>query len=252
MPFIVKARPVMFNPTDAAVRDSNASHTTNPVWRQKIASCPIEADGFITGCAFMSPRDHVMFDIGIGSVGNEVVIADAVYVEPFDGAFGSSRSVFLPVRIPKGVRVAMRCWGNAGGGSISAGITVVKNMGYPPGQYAIFEGKQNQALPTSSGTTGAIVEISAGLKYKYKYLCPYFGSNGTGASNQNVSWVLLVGPSGQEIGFWFHHCMNDSRIDQNTATPFPIIANPFPKGARISARATTGGNTKRVGLIGIV
>lgn len=252
MPFMLKAGPVMNNPTDGAQRSSNTASTGEGAWVSKIASCPVEADGFVLASAWQNPQGHFKFDVGIGPSGSQVVIADGVYYEPLDWGFGSTRSIFIPVRIPKGEQVWMRAEGNQTGDVLSAGITVMSNMGYPPGQYAFMESNGGNGLIQHTGTAGAIIEITPALLYKYKYIIPYFSSNGGGLSNQNVDYEFLVGPSGSEIVWWKHHAMNDSRVEQVTATPFPILACPFDKGARLSIRATTGGTARRMGIIGVV
>lgn len=222
-------------------------------WVQAIAATTYECNMLSLQGRFQNPRGQFILDVAIGAGGSEVVILKDLAIGR-DIDFNAMNKIQIPIRIPKGVRVACRVQSDTAAAQLSFGVVVTLEAGIPCGQYAHCEGAD---LSTSLGpliTADEVwTEITPGLVYDYKYIVFFVTDGGqtwSADANPLIEWG--IGPSGSEVSFMQHYTRQEDNLGASMPAMAPICVNTFPKGARITGKQTSGNNVVNLQIVGVI
>lgn len=196
---------------------------------------------------------YMLLDISIGGAGSETVVVPNVGINVANSGDGES-TVFIPLSIPAGSRVAVRVQGGGAGATTQVKALFVTDtfVGLQP----ISSWKDWGAdLTTSHGTTitanaaanvkGAYTQLVAATEFTTKWLCICIEPNNT---PRNFSIDLSIGAAASE------QVIIPDLLTTNNSLGYRVGPFPFsiPGGSRIAARCacSTGGSIVFVHLIG--
>ena len=155
------------------VTSSTTAHTKGS-WAQILAATSFDAVGlwvhthaYIT--AGSSQKNNFLVDLGVGGAGSEVVRLPDLFLE--HGAsgmtpMGSTKSVFFPLAIPSGTRIAARCQadtdGSGGSNALDVSVTLLRAGWYTNSPAGFIE----TAGVDSSNSRGTSVSPNASANTK--------------------------------------------------------------------------------------
>ncbi len=197
--------------------------------------------------------DH-LFDIGIGSIGNEVAIAPNIPVNfKHNGSIHSTR-IDLPISIPAGTRISMRCQASTGdvndelnvmGYGLATGFASTSGLSKAV-TYGVSTAT-SQGTPVDAGATintkGSWTELTASTSEDLKKVIVSIGLNSnTTPTNAAFRLDIGVGAGGSEeviLGdlYWFTSSVSDALSE-----PYWLIEFQIPKNSRIAARLQSTSN----------
>ncbi len=233
---------VIGNNLGGTVLTASATLNTKGAWTQISASTPSDACavGIMVSAANSTNSDgtNTAIDIGIGASGSEVVLIANLVVPRI-----ASSQILVPLSIPAGTRVAMRC-------------QATKASDVTNGYLQLFDGAMTQMEGcagadtigfVSASTQGTLVTFAAGAKGSYSqitsattrdYLGFMLAFDTQGASSQFSSFTgdLAIGSSGSE-----KIILPDLFVDATRSAVFNNMLSNFypiaiPAGTRIAAR----------------
>lgn len=220
-------------------------------WQQAVASTTYDAA--VLMIQFQSGGDQSgAMDIAVGASGSETVIVQGLLVNHYSGALGAYYT--LPVSIPAGSRIAVRCSTSGGNfDSVYYRMTLFSDgalSGYGCGSridtYGFNAAANIGATLTPGATTpnkGAYVQLTASATYDLAgFSLTFDGQNYTGGAYGDISVDIAIGAAGLETvivpNFWNFWSPNNSPL----LCQSPHFAIPIRAGTRIAARAATNGD----------
>jgi hypothetical protein len=227
---------------------SHASANTKGAWVEFISAMPF--DGIVSvRQGNLSAYKSWLFDVGIGAAGSEqVLIANVLWDAPASTA-SYGENYLIPIVIPKGTRVALRCQSDTGGSTFTAAVTAIFGAGYVCYPYYNVCTTLGAATDTTRGTTidpggsadtyGAWVEFTPAIPFAVKGFFFVLGSKmNTARTDSHYGLDIGVGASGAECqlvtNFAFYiNDVNDGIIPRIS----PFFPIDIPAGTRISVRA---------------
>lgn len=242
------------------VTSSATAHTKGP-WTQLSAATGFNAAALLLhlGTGFNDTR--YLVDIGIGTAGSETVIVPNLMVGIPSGI---CHSIFLPLSIPAGVRLAARSQDNFGSSTVMiTGSLFAGGFANMPAFSGLTDYGTNTA--TSGGTTsdagatantkGAFVQLTASTLYAHKGLlvAAMRPTPGTAMAADYAQLTdVAIGAAGSEQGLMFNLRQVASIATGGTSgasgsmTPLgrgllnpayhPIFPCDIPAGSRIALR----------------
>src|SRR5271169_3535034 len=251
-----------------------SANNTKTAYTQLIASTTYDAN-LIDLCVGAGAGAVVGFnaacDLAVGASGSEVPILSNLLLEnDYDVAATGANSphILLPLPVPAGTRLSMRCQVSASYNAAGTYVFVNSLDLFETG----FAGNQFGAIDTigfqSGSTIGTSVTASATANVKGSYAqliastsVDYIGYflaydyQSTTGGNELFRTDIAVGVSGSETVIHPNHYMTMSAGATQWMSPItPIYFNPIPAGSRIAARtacSTTGSKVLGVTLYGI-
>lgn len=238
------------------------SGTAKGGYEELSAATADDWSGFVVNFGVASSSSNrYLVDIAIGAAASEVVILPNVYIQP--STLQGYTSFRVPLQVPAGSRVAVRCSSSQNGGTMKVGITgLVANAANPPGfttATAIVAADTGNVRPSSisvSATTSATTwtELEDVTAAEYGAFLMIASENATpGTSGQGLRMSLATGAAAAETA------IGGGELQSNTANPLlarailPLIETTAAAGVRLSANiqaAVPGTDTYFVGLIG--
>jgi hypothetical protein len=238
---------------------ASASTNTKGSWVEFFSATAFEANGFYIFLRGSTNSCDLLYDIGIGAAASEqVIVANLGFSEQ---ALRVAAGVYIPLRIPKGSRISIRCQSTVSAGSAlftmyliaanllqAEGFSQAVNMG---ANTADSGGTQVDPGGTIN-TKGAYSQLTAATTIEIGWLVICITNQNNGAETTNVGLIdIAIGAGGSEqvILADLAYCI-DAAID--TPEPqyygFPVS---IPKGSRIAARAQCSINDATDRLIDI-
>jgi hypothetical protein len=242
---------------------ASATIHTKGAWSQLLASSSGEATMlalFCSGVWTAGAETSLLVDVGVGAAGSEVVVVPDIAV---GGAFATganvmSTSIYLPLRIASGSRIAVRCQ------ALIASDTVTL-------RYALLNTGAAHMVPTSvdtlgtstatsrgtvmSGASGTYVQVTDSTTRDYRALCIVPSVAGTNTSNVDVTYTAAVGAAGAEvdIGDIAARYESSENVYMSSVVPPLPIARFIPAGSRLSIKHSIGANPDQYGacLVGV-
>lgn len=162
---------------------SHASANTKGNYSQLISSTNYDVYGISLGMSASSLAGsaiNTLLDIAIGGAGSEVTIVDNLLCGSFTISGNALPSIFLPLFIPKGTRIAARCQDAIGSDTVNAAICLHGGASYRP--WRTF---------SKCETIGAVAATSKGLVHT---------AGNTGAES---TWADIGSPLARDIGAIF-------------------------------------------------
>lgn len=266
------------NPTLVTIAPNASAHVKTG-WTELIATTTADADQIVVALGLASgsrsaATSAIMFDLGIGASGSEVVVAENVALGGMglDGTFTNNgfvvaaRSITLPISIPRGSRIAVRYqldWASTL--NINFAATLLR---FPP-QFGIRSPSKLDTFGANTATTSGVamsttsnvaVEMIASTARAYQgFVVCYFNNDGTmGNSTNSTAIDVGVGASGSEqfvVDGGVYHETGFEQIRHGMLSTRPILAPIHcPAGSRVAARYRTlnpATTAARVVLLGV-
>lgn len=202
-----------------------------------------------------------LIDVAIGASGSEVIILADLH---YSGRVDVPMFVGLPLAVPNGSRITIRCACSTASATITATVQVLgsgmdlpvpRNIFTTYGQVASAS-LGTQIDPGSSGvitTKGSYVQITSSTTRSHKGLLMCIGNQGLiGATS--ASWLIdvAVGAPGSEVVQISNYRVTASAADTILPSPSPIYPVSIPAGSALSVRASCNVGTSPARLIGVV
>lgn len=172
-------------------------------WVEGLAATPFDACGFLFQTSSSNSNANYLFDMGIGTAGNEIVVMPNFLISPPIASMAGS-SAYFPVRIPKGSRISFRIQSGTAAATASAhALFVAAGFGQDPGfsritDYGVLSSGATDSTSLNPGgtinTKGSWVTLSgngASTPYPIKYMIVNVQTNNTAASA--AAWKLDIG-----------------------------------------------------------
>ena len=242
----------LISDTYVAATTGTTAHVKT-AWQQATASLPVTVSGFIMRTFPLgSGTANFLFDVGIGAAGSEKIILNNYPHNRYNGARGLTQSIFVPVKIPAGTRVAVRAQNSEASaqpwdctiewvpyspylpsysrcdvyGAIEANTAATD---IDPGATANAKGAWAQLTASSSYDARAIAVAFSSSRNSVRSICHWFVDIGIGAAGSEVVLLpdLFVGS----------HTTSDAVLGSSMTLPINV-----PAGTRFAARAQCGIN----------
>lgn len=192
-----------------------------------------------------------MISVGIGGSGSEVQIAAFNASSHGSGtSTGATPGVYLPVRIPKGSRLAVR------GGAAAATVHVSyfpAAVGLPTRLESI-SGNAAAYTPKVVAASSAWTQMTASTNSAYRGLILIPGAGAaTIDTNTDVTVTLGIGASGAEveIGTCRVNTTTAESLSLRIGTTCDVIVRHIPKGTRIAVKQSSARTYFNATVIGI-
>lgn len=225
---------------------ANATGNVKGSWTELKASTSFASEGFWLHLMGNTTAQHAV-DIGIGAAGSEAVfVADISEVVTYANC--AIRSLFFPLHIPAGVRIAARNAATVGSAVVKCGIQILEGGWFGMPGYTrcdtLTNGSNGRLLVVDPGgtanTKGAWYVISSSTPNAYGALLANFdtGSDMSRAATGYHLCDIGVGAAGAEavvlpdLGS-SQGTTTDATIAHHTVVPFECN---IPAGARVVAR----------------
>lgn len=233
----------------------HASAHTKSNWTTIVASTATPLSGILVQVimpANVANSSLCLFDIGIGAAASEVIICPDIYVY----GPGGVTSVFIPIDIPAGTRIAARLQSTITSASSWVNITGFRGGLWGPtmgGHIQTF----GQNLATSGGTAldaGASVntypalpmtELTAATTKDIVAIMPLVSYNpATTVADAAFEYEIGVGASSSEVAILRQGFRVELEGTSNSNSQYPQMWFPcsIPAGSRISARVRSSVN----------
>lgn len=233
------------------------SINTKGAWTQLSSSLPFDVCGILVNYQDSggSVDGWLLFDIGIGSSGNEWPVIENVFNMNMDvstsGSIGNFGAKFFPVNLRAGARLSARQQVNTLSGKV-ANLSV-SLFGVPPG--GLQGGSRIIAIgadtansrgtvvgPASSTAWGSWVELTASCPAQIVAIMPYcFNVQAVTVANVRSALDIALGASGSEFPL-VERLVSVADKSNNKCTggvnmaPSAWLPCNIPAGARVSAR----------------
>jgi hypothetical protein len=236
---------------------SPGSTNTKGAWTQLSSSLPFDVSGILinhqdTGG---SVNGSQLYDLGVGSSGNEWAIIENIYNQNYDvsssDGLGNFGAKFWPINLRAGARLSARQQVNSLSAK-SAQLSVTLFPAFPGG---LQGGSRIVALgavtastsgtvvgPASSTAWGSWVELSASCPAEVVAIMPYvFSQQGATADYVYTATDIALGGSGSEFAIVERllTAMDDGNNKATCGTNIALcgwLPCNIPEGARVSAR----------------
>lgn len=242
--------------TAANVTVTNGAANTKGSWTQVVAATTDEWHGFyvqMTTTGVSATNTARLVDIGIGAAGSEVVVVADMSM----GHYSVPHAVFIPLLIPKGVRVAVRSAGVIASDGKSVAIHGIAGVGAcPPWIYRRCTTYGTDSansrgtavnLPATANTDGAWTQLVASTTYDHRafMITVGLGRGGTTVTACNAAFRIGVGGSGSEVDLtnyaWQYVSGTSENYDPGRVPRWTAQQHSVPAGSRLSVAAK--GNT---------
>jgi len=234
---------------------------TKAGYTQMMISSAADAQGFILYVGgWGSPTATFLVDISTGAESSEIVLVADIACSSSANWISGEGSIYLPIRIPAGTRIAARCQSTVNGSDvIGCGITLVDakdtSLGFTNCETIGTVAASTRGTTVDAGATpdtkGVYAEISASTSGHYKYVAMSVGANADNAMSADVFGLydIAIGEIGSEVIILGDvPYVNDTAYDFNMKE---VIALPLnvPKGSRVSVRWQASSNAADARLL---
>lgn len=224
---------------------------TKGSWSQVTASLPHDAYGFwltMAGTATSATSTDMLMDIGIGAGGSEVVIVPNLLAGWIGTPTQGPRTLFIPIFIPKGTRVAIRNQGVIASDTVDCMFHFVS--GNPSMRGNLFVGCDAYGVNSSGasagtahtpGNTGAEstwANLGTTATKSYGAILPLI-QVGTVTSLTAIAYHWELGIGGVTLAEWYF--MGNTGEYINGPYPAEPAAVNIASGAQLQVRAEASG-----------
>lgn len=228
---------------------AGGSANTKGSWSQVTASLPHDAYGFwltMAGTATSATSTDGLLDIGIGAGGSEVVLVPDLLAGWLGTPTQGPRTLFIPIFITKGTRVAVRNQGVLAGDTVDCMFHF--KSGDPANRGQLFSGCDAYGIVSASsaglahtpGNTGAEstwASIGSTTSKSYGAIMPLIQSSNTTTTAIAYHWELGIGSV--TLAEWYY--MGNTGEYLNGPFPSEPAAVNIASGAQLQVRAEASG-----------
>lgn len=192
--------------------------------------------------------NYQSLDIGIGPAGSEIPLVSDLYS---GGSQTYPLSLFLPLSIPKGTRVAVRSQATAAFVTAWMHLFLISDRALSNGGSGAmdtygFNSAATMGTPVDPGTTasvkGAWTQLAASVTANLAGFFMAFDTQNrtSGSANNDVYVDIGIGPSGSEVPVLSNFYNTNYFSGTQMVFPYtPFIPIQIPAGSRIAARCAT-------------
>lgn len=156
-------------------------------WTQLIASTAADSDFIYVYLTLGgSTVEEVLIDFSVGASSSETVFIENIPLSTRSALSGKNESLWFPIRIPAGSRIAVRAQSDT---AVAVGVAI-----------SLFKGDEKSSSYTAARGYGIVSANSSGTAV-----------DAGATANTKGSWTELVASTGEQInGFWLHVGNNDN------------------------------------------
>lgn len=226
---------------------ASGSTNTKGSWTQLFSSTAGEVVGMnisITNNTTASSAVTMLLDIGIGGAGSEVVKVENLLMSLSSLAGAPMGTLYIPIRIPKGTRIAARCQSNTASKTTSLLISLEYAGDYPSNWAA--DGATTIGADTttstgllhatgSSGTFSAWTNIGSTTGRILQAIRPMVGVGSDSVMSNHIGYIE-IGVSSTAYARW----MFQATTSEQTGPVYPdrFLYRQIPSGTQLQIRAT--------------
>jgi len=249
----------------------NPGFRTKSSWQEIEASLPYDIDGFSVISFWSLKGSTGLYDVGIGSSGNEVVLIANLRKEYFDAWQGNDhrREFFVPIPLKAGTRIAMRGQGRGSDSDTCAWCLLYYSKGTLDALQRYYGISKCLTIGANAGdlscgyrftvgaswSWGSIHQITSGISKDIKAFSIIAGFSDydyiSSTSTYEFRHELFIGPSGSEIRLKYLYYMYGRYTEGLYPTSNYFIPIPIKAGTRLSIRGTTARSEAEVNDITI-
>lgn len=190
-----------------------------------------------------------LLDISIGGAGSEVVVVPNLLLDSMRNTGTADVSLYIPLQIPAGSRIAARCQEAGGAGTRNACVQVTgvaggwNNIRPCAGSviaYGVDTGTTNGTLVdqgASANTFGSWAQLTSGTSQDHRWLglCLGFDKQTVAPSQANGELEIGIGSAGSEVAIAKHSFAVQSFATAVRPSCLGIFVQ-IPTGTRLAAR----------------
>lgn len=232
----------------------SASTNTKGSWTQVNASLPFDSYGFwiaIAGTATSGTLTDALLDIGIGGSGSEVVLVPDLLAGWAGTPTQGPRQLWIPIFIPKGTRVAVRCQGQTAPETID--VMFFFRGGRPDMRGELFSGCDAYGVTSSGASTGVSHTpgitgaesswASLGSALSRDYGAVLLLVQGAASTTENaIAYHFEVGISSTTLAEWYW--MGNTGEYLVGPVPPEAASLSLPSGSQLQVRAESSGTAQ--------
>jgi hypothetical protein len=240
---------------------AHASANTEGAWTELIASTAYDAQWAMVTFVENSGANRHHTDIGIGAALSEVVLIPDLYSFGWSDTRAVNRAFLMPLRVPRGTRLAARTQASVGG----ATIKVVVNLfgGGVAGGPGLNRVEAIGVAGTTLGTaidpgatphTDVVVELTAASGFAYQWMCLSLNNtaDSTWAATESFLIDVMKGAASSEVVVVPDLCVSGGTISD---APFPAALSfpcAIPAGERVSLRVRSSVGTASDRILNVI
>ncbi len=185
-----------------------------------------------------------LLDVGFGPAGAEQVVVSNLN----SGNWNSANQYVIPLRVPKGTRIALRHQSNVGSKSVAFSVNVIAGVGESPQSWVTYgantTNSQGVLLPavTTAKVKTAWTELVASTTAVSNWVSLTPGLPTTNSPGTPWTFDIGVGAAGAErlVVENYRYNITSTELVRGSMVPFPVA---IPAGQRLSVRYTTDTTT---------
>lgn len=244
--------------TEPQTVTSGGSANTYGSWVELASAAPFDVDQMLVQLGRGSLSTSYALDLGIGASGSEVVIAEKLRVS-VGATFGDSALFVLPLRVPAGERLAVRCMSSGSSKTSSMQLTLLAGeFGGRAGGMSRVEtiggsDSTGEEVACANGSKGSWVQMVAASAFRYRQLLVASTIPGTRSltSSYRSAFDIGVGAAASEqVVFQDLFGSSYTVMAPPWYGPLPV---DIPAGSRVAVRGQSLGPSQnfRLTLYGI-
>lgn len=179
---------------------------TKGSYTQITSSCPFDADGFFLqfGGSSTNSTFDALVDVAVGGAGSEQVILSNFLVS-VSGFIAAKVSVFIPLKIAAGQRIAVRCQASIASATLGMGLQVVAGNFFSDlamGRATTYGADTSDSGGTqvdpggSANTKGSWAQIVASTTNPIRHMVICVGSRANGVYDASATSLQDIGVGG--------------------------------------------------------
>jgi hypothetical protein len=236
---------------------ASASTHTKGSYTVVVASASIGASAIIVHIRGGSVARY-LFDVAVGASGSEQIIVNNLHVGSFSGGGRSCASFRIPVQIPSGTQISVRCQSSTASATAVCGVTLISNSQFIPGNVVTY----NASTATSdagtidagatSNTKGAYTQLTSSTTSPIRRLLIATTNPNSGLTSVRYVFDLAIGSSGSE-----QIILPDVYVSNSIGNAYMVpqvveIDVNIPAGTRLAARTQCSTNSASNRLLGLI
>lgn len=227
---------------------SGTANTKGP-YVEMTASTPFAVTGVILQVTYAGSgilSNNFLFDIATGGAGSETPIVENIAVTAI-GVRGGYTPVFIPIAIPSGSRISVRCQNSSTSTTGVLGVGLILVGGTAAGASSCQTYGANTATSRgtsvdpggSANTKGPYVELTSATTADANYLVLMF-TRAAQALSESVNWLIDIatgGPGAESVLIADVQVAGSITGDRVLPTSIALAVPTISSGTRLSARA---------------
>lgn len=228
--------------SDGTIADSGATINTKGAWIQLVASTGIACNELMLYLLKISTPANFLIDIGTGAGGAETVLLSNIHMSQ-GGAGRGGAMVQIPVNIPSGTRIAVRCQSSVASATATIMGIINNNLSYGSPSWTTYGADTATSRGTqidpgaTSHTKGAWVELTASSVAAKRVVLALGNQANSTESSASYLFDIGTGAGGAEVVVASNLPAKTTAAEDNRVPHLHIVPITITAGTRIAVRS---------------